>query len=51
VRLYVHIQLDAGGKVTIQGEDLSADDIHEVFRALAGKQVESVPDKTKTETT
>lgn len=45
MRLYVHVILDSGGKVTIEGHDLTADDVNELFRALGGKQVESVPPK------
>jgi len=50
VRLYVHVILDSGGRVTIEGHDLTAEDINEVFRTLAGKQVESVPPEKATQT-
>lgn len=50
MRIYVHVQLDSGGKVTVEGHDLTAEDVNEVFRTLAGKQVESAQPEKATQT-
>jgi hypothetical protein len=39
MRLYVHLQLDAGGRVNISGDELNSKDMAEVFRLLAGKKI------------
>jgi hypothetical protein len=41
VRLYIHVELDSGGRVNISGDDLSAEDVNEVFTILGGKTVSS----------
>jgi hypothetical protein len=39
--LYIHVELDSGGRVNISGDDLSAEDVNEVFGILGGKTVSS----------
>jgi hypothetical protein len=41
VRLYINLKLDSGGCVNISGEELTAEDVAEVFDILSGKSVES----------
>jgi hypothetical protein len=43
VRIDVVVNLDGGGTVRIIGEDLSAEDVHDVFTLLAGHTVSSPP--------
>jgi hypothetical protein len=41
VRLYIHVKLDSGGCVNVSGEDLTAEDVNEVFALLTGKVISS----------
>ena len=40
MKLNITVTLDSGGTVTIQGEELSAEDVNEVFAILGGYTVE-----------
>jgi hypothetical protein len=42
MRLFVHIILDSGGRFTIEGRDLSAEDVNEIFGIISGKEIESL---------
>lgn len=42
MKLLITVTLDSGGTVTIQGEDLTAEGVNEVFAILGGYSVESV---------
>lgn len=42
MKLNITVTLDSGGTVTIAGEELSAEDINEVFAILGGYSVENV---------
>lgn len=39
--LSIQVVLDSGGTITITGEDLTAEDVNEVFTILSGKQIGS----------
>ena len=39
MRLYLHVQLDSGGSVTVTGEHLTAEDVNEVWTILGGHVV------------
>lgn len=43
MRLLIEITLDSGGKIILRGENLSAEDVNEVFEMLRSKDVESAP--------
>lgn len=42
MKLHITVTLDSGGTVTIDGEDLTAEGVNEVFAILGGYSVESV---------
>lgn len=42
MKLHIVVTLDSGGTVTIDGEDLTAEGVNEVFAILGGYSVESV---------
>lgn len=41
MKVWVTVILDSGGKITVTGEDLTAEDVNEVFGILSGKVVMS----------
>jgi hypothetical protein len=42
VKLSIKVTLDSGGTVTIEGDNLTAEGVNEVFAILGGYSVESV---------
>lgn len=42
MKLHIQVTLDSGGFVRIDGEDLSAEDVNEVFVILGGYSVEAI---------
>jgi len=45
MKLQILVELDSGGSVLIEGENLSAEDVNEVFGILAHKKIGSVEHK------
>lgn len=42
MKVYVYVELDTGGRITISGNDLTAEDVSETFKLLAHHTVTSV---------
>jgi hypothetical protein len=42
MKLEITVTLDSGGTVSIKGEELSAEDVNEVFAILGGYTVEAI---------
>jgi hypothetical protein len=41
VKLAIKVTLDSGGEILINGENLTAEDVNEVFARLSGATIES----------
>ena len=50
MRLYLYVELDTGGRVTVSGHDLSVEDVNETFAMLAGHVVSSITYKEPIDT-